>query len=581
MKIKGLFIVMASMLMAMPATAKSKVVQIKIVETSDVHGCFFPYDFTERREKKGTLARVSTYVKGLRHKHGDNVILLENGDILQGQPICYYYNYVNKTGHNVASDVINYMRYDAQCFGNHDVEVGHEVYDKWISELQCPVLGANIIDTKTDKPYVQPYKIFNRDGVKVAVIGTLTPAIPSWLSEDLWSGLRFEGIKESMIKWVEYLQQKEQPDVIVALMHSGWEDGIVTDQYIEDEAKVVAEQVPGVDIVLLGHDHRARKEYIKNVDGRDVLCLDPSNNALKVAEATITIEMDTKGKIQKKVITGDIIDVSEEPVDDRFIAAFQPQIDAAKKYVDTELGTLTKTIYTRDGFFGSSDFIDLIHNIQLKVVDAEISFNAPLGYNNKIEKGTIRVSDMFKLYRFENKLYVIKMTGKEIRNMLEMSYDQWVNTMTSPDDHIMLLSEETNSDMQRMGFKNLTFNFDSAAGIDYEVDVTKPDGQKVRILQMSNGQPFNEDRMYRVAMNSYRGNGGGELITLGAGIPKEELEDRIIYKSHKDLRQYIMEEIQRMGTIKPQPNNNWRFVPQEMTEPAIKRDKELLFGKQQ
>ena len=581
MKIKGLFAIMASMLMAMPATAKSKVVQIKIVETSDVHGCFFPYDFTERKEKKGSLARVSTYVNGLRHKHGDNVILLENGDILQGQPICYYYNYINKTGNNVASDIVNYMRYDAQCFGNHDVEVGHEAYDKWISELKCPVLGANIIDTKTDKPYVQPYKIFNRDGIKVAVIGMLTPAIPSWLSEDLWNGMRFEGIKESMTKWVEHLQKTEQPEVIVALLHNGWDNGIVTDQYVENEAKTVAEQVPGVDIVMFGHDHRARKEYIKNVDGRDVLCLDPSNNALKVAEATVTIEINKKGKILKKIITGDLVDVSEEPVDERLMAAFQSQIDATNKYVDTELGTLTKTIYTRDGFFGSSDFIDLIHNIQLKVVDAEISFNAPLGYNNKIDKGTIRVSDMFKLYRFENNLYVMKMTGKEIRNMLEMSYDQWVNTMTSPDDHIMLLSEETNTDMQRMGFKNLTFNFDSAAGIDYEVDVTKPDGQKVRILQMSNGQPFNEDRMYRVAMNSYRGNGGGELITLGAGITKEELEDRIIYKSKKDLRQYIMEEIQRMGTIKPQPNNNWRFVPQKIAEPAIKRDKELLFGKQQ
>ena len=186
---------------------------------------------------------------------------------------------------------------------------------------------------------------------------------------------------------------------------------------------------------------------------------------------------------------------------------------------------------------------------------------------------------MFKLYKYENNLYVLRMTGKEIRDMLEMSYDQWVNTMTSADDHIMLLDNDTRTDMQRYGFKNMTFNFDSAAGIDYEVDVTKPNGEKVRILQMSNGQPFNEQRVYRVAMNSYRGNGGGELVTLGAGIPKDSLESRIIYKSTKDLRQYIMEEIQRMGTVTPKANNNWRFVPEEIAVPAIKRDRELLFGK--
>lgn len=574
-----MFFIMASMLITMPAFSKSKVVQIKIVETSDVHGCFFPYDFTERKEKKGSLARVSSYLQKQRHKFGNNLILLENGDILQGQPTCYYYNYINKVGNNVASDVVNYLGYDAQCFGNHDVETGHKVYDKWIGELKCPVLGANIIDTRTNEPYVKPYVTFSRDGVKVAVIGMLTPAIPNWLTEELWSGLCFDDITKSAEKWVKTVREKENPDVVVMLLHSGWEGGITTPDYVEDEAKTVAEQVPGIDIVMYGHDHRARKEYVRNADGTDVLSLDPANNALSVAEATITIEMDKKGRIKKKIITGDVVDITGEPIDERFMTKFKPQIETVNNYVDAELGTLTSAMYNRDAFFGSSPLIDLIHNIQLSVVDAEISMNAPLGYNNIIDKGVLRVADLFKLYKYENNLYVLRMTGKEVRNMLEMSYDQWVNTMTSADDHIMLLDESTQNDMQRYGFKNMTFNFDSAAGIDYEVDVTKPNGEKVRILQMSNGQPFNEQRVYRVAMNSYRGNGGGELVTLGAGIPKEELESRIIYKSAKDLREYIMDEIKRMGTITPKANNNWRFVPEEIAGPAVKRDRELLFGK--
>ena len=181
-----------TILIPMNVSAKNIIVKLRIVETSDVHGCFFPYDFINRQPKKGTLARVSTYVNQLREEYGDNLIMLENGDILQGQPTCYYCNYINTDMTNVAADVVNYLGYNAQVFGNHDVETGHPVYDKWIRELKCPVLGANIINTETNQPYVNPYTIIQRQGVKIAVIGMLTPAIPSWLNEDLWKGMRFE-----------------------------------------------------------------------------------------------------------------------------------------------------------------------------------------------------------------------------------------------------------------------------------------------------------------------------------------------------------------------------------------------------
>jgi 2',3'-cyclic-nucleotide 2'-phosphodiesterase/3'-nucleotidase len=151
--------------------------------------------------------------------------------------------------------------------------------------------------------------------------------------------------------------------------------------------------------------------------------------------------------------------------------------------------------------------------------------------------------------------------------------------MTSPDDHIMLLDDEMKEDQQRAGFKYYTFNFDSAAGIDYEVDVTKPEGEKVRILQMSDGTPFDEKKWYKVAMNSYRANGGGELLTHGAGIPKDALASRVIYCSELDQRHYLMEEIKRQGTVNPQPNTNWKFVPEAWAKPAIERDRKLLFGK--
>lgn len=559
------------------AQNNTRTMKLHIIETSDVHGSFFPYNFIERREANGSLARVSSYVESLRKESDGNVILLDNGDILQGQPTCYYYNYVQTAKPNIAARIYNYMHYDAATFGNHDIEPGHSVYDKWVNETNCPVLGANIIDRQTGLPYVKPYTIIERGGLRVAVLGMLTPAIPSWLEEKLWSGLYFENIVPAAKKWVAYLKKNEKPDLIVALFHSGWDGGIVTDQYTEDAAKDAAQQVDGLDIIFFGHDHRARKAVEKSPDGTNVLCLDPSNNALNVAHAEVTITKEGDKVVEKK-IDGQIKDITKEPVDEKYVDFFADDINEVKKYIGKKIGNIAKTMYTRDSFFGSSTFIDLIHNLQLKLTKADISFNAPLQFNAEIKQGPIFMSDMFKLYRYENKLCVLKMTGEEIRKHLEMSYDLWVNTMSSKDDHIMLLDKRNNTDMQKFGFKNMTFNFDSAAGIDYEVDVTKPDGKKVRILRMSDGKPFDPQKWYLVAMNSYRANGGGELLTKGAGIPKQELRSRVVYESDLDLRHYLAQEIEKQGKITPRSNNNWRFVPQSWTKSAIERDRKLLFG---
>ena len=556
-------------LMAKP----SKSVTLRIVETSDVHGAFFPYDFTERRPMSGTMARVSSYIKRQRKEMGDRLILVDNGDILQGQPTCYYTNFVATDKPNIAAEVLNYMKYDAEAFGNHDVEVGHKVYDKWIKELDCPTLGANIIDVKSGKPYVEPYLMIEREGVRIAILGMLTPAIPNWLHQNLWSGMRFEEILQSTRRWVKILREQEKADVVIGLYHSGWEGGIVTPDYHEDAARMVAEQIEGMDILLFGHDHTERNTTLNGM-----LCLNASANAKKVAQATITLKKTKKGwTITQK--QGELIDVTKEDIDEDFMQHFQPQVDAIKAFVNRKIGAFSEAMYSRDAFFGSAAFVDLIHDLQLEHTKADVSFTAPLIFNSVIKAGPVHMSDMFKLYRFENGIYVLRMTGKEIRNHLELSYDQWVNTMQSPDDHIMLLAPKAPGDNQREGFKNFTFNFDSAAGIDYVVDVTKPDGQKVQILQFSDGRPFNEAAWYRVAMNSYRGNGGGELLVRGAGIPWDSIPQRIEYMSDRDQRYYLTQKIEREGTITPRALNNWRFVPDAWAKPAIERDKIALFGR--
>ncbi len=562
-------ILFALLCMCMTTMAKQgKTVTLRLVETSDVHGAFFPYNFTERRPMEGTMARVSTYLKRQRKTYGDRLILLDNGDILQGQPTCYYTNYVKTDEPNIAAEVINYLQYDAETFGNHDVETGHAVYDKWIKEVKCPMLGANIIDTKTNKPYVKPYTIIEREGVRVAILGMLTPAIPNWLHESLWTGLRFDEMLKTARHWIKILKEQEKADVIIGLFHSGWDGGIVTPTYEEDVARKMAETVEGFDVIFFGHDHTERNVTINNT-----LCMDPSCNAIKAAQATIQIR---NGKVISK--KGELIDVRNEEIDKQYIAHFQPQIDAIRQYVERQLGTFASPMRSRDAFFGSAAFTDLIHLLQLEETHADISFNAPLTFNTDIKAGPIYMSDMFKLYRFENKIYVLRMTGEEVRKHLERSYDLWVNTMTSPDDHIMMLNEGAQGDEQRRGFKNLTFNFDSAAGIDYVVDVTKPDGQKVKILQFSDGRPFDEKAWYKVAMNSYRGNGGGELLTQGAGIPLDSINNRIIFMSERDQRYYLTQKIEREGKVEGKALNNWRFIPDAWARPAIERDRKLIFG---
>lgn len=557
--------------------SQTKIVEIRVLQTSDVHGSFFPYDFIDRKPADGSMARVSSYVKELRKEYGNKLLLLDNGDILQGQPTCYYCNYIKPSMPNVAASVINYMGYDAQTVGNHDIETGHAVYDKWIREVKCPMLGANVIDTSTGQPYLKPYAIFVRDGVRIAVIGMLTPAIPNWLSYNLWEGMRFDDMVESARYWIEYVKEKERPDVVIGLFHSGWDGGITTNKYQENETLRIAQDVPGFDLILYGHDHKSNKHVVKNAIGA-TLCMNPSSNAEYVCDASIKITFEN-GSITSKTVTGRLADIRQQPVDKDFMAHFKSDIDSVNAFVNRKIGTFTNSVYTRNSYFGNSAFCDFIHNLQLEITGADISFNAPLSFDACIKAGDIHVSDMFNLYKYENQIYVLRMTGKEIHDYLEMSYALWTNTMAGPDDHIMLLDQNGNGS-SGYGFKNLAFNFDSAAGIDYEVDVTKPEGNKIKIKCMSDGSPFDETKWYKVAMNSYRGNGGGELLTKGAGIPHDSLQSRIVYESERDQRYYLMKEIEKAGTMAPRPNTNWRFVPEEWTSEAIRRDKALLFGRE-
>lgn len=552
--------------------AAKKEVVLNIIETSDVHGSYFPYNFITRKPQNGSLARLSSLVNERRSQYKDAFMLVDNGDILQGQPIAYYYNYIDTKTEHVCASMLNYLRYDLGNMGNHDVEPGHAVYDRWVSQCKFPVLGANIIDTKTNKPYLPPYKVLEREGVKVAVLGMITPAIPSWLPEQLWSGLRFDDMETTARHWMKIIKEKEKPDIIIGLFHAGPEGNQLGDA-VENGSEIVARNVPGFDMVFMGHDHQRHCRKVVNAAGDSVLITGPSNAARCVSDVMIKV-VKKNGKLVKKEVSGQITELDAYPVDQTFMKTFAPQYKATLDFVSRKIGRMSSTISSKDAFFGPSAFIDLLHQLQMDLTGAEISFCAPLSPTAEIKEGDIYVSDMFNLYRYENMLYTMKLSGKEIKGFLEMSYALWTNQMKSASDHLLLLDDS----MSGFGrFKNPTFNFDSAAGIIYTVDVTKPEGSRVDIKSMADGTPFQMDKIYKVAINSYRGNGGGDLLTKGAGIPKKELKSRIVTSTEKDLRYYLMKRIEEKKQLDPKPLNQWKFIPEEWTVPAAKRDYEIVF----
>ena len=569
-------------------SALAQTVTVKIIETSDVHGAIFPYDLKENKETTSSLARVTTYLKEQRADSNQIVFLLDNGDILQGDPIVYYYNFEKTDTVHLYADVMNYMKYDAATIGNHDIETGHDVYDKFNKELNFPWLAANAINTTTNEPYFKTYTTIERGGVKIAILGLITPAIPQWLPEKIWSGMRFDDMIETAQKWVKKIRETEQPDLMIGLFHAGvdytYNDQNENTYKNENASRLVAEKVEGLDVVFVGHDHSGWNIKTKSPSGKDVLILGTTAGARNIAVANYVLKYDKICMIyDKKEITGELVEMKNYPPDAEFMNRYKKNLDEAKNYVSRPVGEFSEMVSSRDAMFGPSMFVDLIHTIQLDLTDANVSFSAPLSFNAKIDKGTVFVKDMFDLYRYENLLYTMELTGQEIKDYLEFSYGNWFNQMKNENDHLLKFkldetgnikySERTKSPELEERY----YNFESAAGIDYVVDVTKPIGEKITINNFSNGNAFDLNTKYKVAVNSYRGNGGGGHLTRGAKIPHEELSKRVINSTEKDLRYFVMKWIENKQTVEPKLLNNWKVVPENFWQAGKQKDYQILF----
>jgi len=559
---------------------KDGIYLIDIYATNDLHGRLFDSLYTENPQNPQTpqniahpysLSSVATYIRDARLNSERRIVLLDLGDHLQGDNSVFYFNFIDTASNHIFAEVMNYLDYDAVVVGNHDIEAGPRVYNKIIREMKAPYLAANAIDEKSNKPYFKPYTIVTRDGIKITIIGMTNPNIPKWLSPDLWKGIKFQEIVKSLEYWVEYVKTKENPHLVVAALHAGL--GTTEENSLENPARYVASNVSGIDIVFAAHDHRSTAEVVYNGD-RPVWVMEGGSRASSLSHASVKIGI-SDGQIISKNIEGALISMREIEPDKEYNNYFKESFNNIKAFTNTHVGSLTKSITTRDAYFGSSEYIDMIHTLQLENSGAEISFVAPLSMDVTVKAGDLNFQDLLNIYPYENQLYVIELTGEEIKNYLEFSYSKWVNKMAGNNTPFLQLNIGGRGDRGR--FKNIFFNFDSAAGLIYEVDATKGDGERILIISDSNGQPFDFKKRYKVALSSYRASGGGDMLELGAGIPKEELEGRIVERL-SDIREMLYNKLKRDGSITPERLNQWKFVPENLVKRAAEKDYKILFG---
>ncbi len=567
----------ALLLLLIGCQEKTSTTVLEIIQTTDVHGNYFSQDLLNDCPSTGSLARVQSYVAHYRLQ-GEPVVLVDAGDLLQGQPAAYFYNYIDTLAPHVAMQILDYMQYDAFTVGNHDIETGHSVYDRLVREANFPFLAANAIrtqnpdDTLSMVSYFKPYTLVTKGDKKVAILGLITPELVHQLPEVLWSGIRFDDQVKTAKRYLPEILEAH-PDLIIALIHSGAgpkDPALPYDP--ENVGYALAREIPELDLVLCGHDHRTYVDSIVHDDNHTTYLLNPGPNADAVAHATVVF-----GKNGEKAIRPRIVSMDTIAPQSLFVQNFTPHRNRVLDYVSKRVGHVTETMESRGAFFRPTPFVDLIHEVQLGLFpQAQVSITAPLAENTCIPKGDLVVGDLFRLYKYENRAYLMRLSGKELRGHLEESYDRLYHTMSGPDDPMLKINEKKRGGLY-LPLAGPSFNFDTAAGIIYSVDLSKPRGQRVVISSMADGSAFSDDQTYLVVLNSYRGNGGGGLLTQGAGIPTDSIDSRRVAVSEYDIRYYLSEYLSKNDPYTPHTVSRWQFVPTQWMQTAIPRDSALLY----
>lgn len=559
--------------------------ELEIVYTTDVHGSLLPYDFLKQKAEEASMAKVSSYIKQQRLEMDDRLILLDNGDMLQGDPSMYYFNYEAIREEHLAARIYNYLGYDAVNLGNHDFESSETIYrDHLPKQMHAPLLGANCIDTRTGQPMFKPYTILQKGTFKIAILGITTPDVTQWLPKQMYPHLRFETMTETAEMWVSRIRSHENPDLLIVMFHAGAENPERTTKHgevIYDGVSAVLDKVEGIDLALIGHDHEVRANIETTHNGNRIPVLQPAPHAQQVGTIKVALTRKMGRKTQIKFSNQELIDTRTLNLDPDFCHQFNDAETDINHYLDKSLGQLHTELDGTSSLIGQSSLMDFIHDVQLKTANADISFASALSIFDTIPSGDITMRQLFRMYKFENQIDKFWMLGSEVVKFLEWGVGQQYNHMKNEDDYVLSFQRDSLGQpvMTQFGPKLATpqYNFTSAAGINYTVDVSKPAGHRISVHSMADGTPFDPDHRYIVVLSSYQASGGGGFISKGLGWNAEEVRYHTISETSKDIRYYIARHILRKnGIVEISDNGHWNVVPTDWVSKNKQRDIEML-----
>ena len=516
-------------------------VQITILGTTDLHGNLDPIDYYTNKPDNRGLAKIATLIKRIR-KDQPNVVLIDSGDTIQGSPLESFHGRKNNQPPDPMMLAMDALNYDAMTVGNHEYNFGLKVLEKARSEAKFPWLSANTYDKATNQPHYKPYIVKEVAGVKIGVLGLTTPGIPNWDNPPNYAGLEFHEPLTEARKWVPILRDQEKVDVVVIAMHMGLEEDLRTGELTpgqaehENEAIAIAKEVPGVDVIFMGHTHREVSSLYIN----GVLLTQANLWGRHLARADLYLQKTGTGwRMYAKSARTIANDDRLEP-DAELTKIAEPYDRETQGWLSRVIGESSQELTARDARFHDTAILDLVQKVQLEAGKADVSMVANFNADARIAKGPVSVRDIAGLYVYENTLVVLEVTGQQLKDALEHSakYFKAYVPNTRPND---LVDE-----------KIPAYNFDIAEGVTYDLDISKPVGQRIQNLRF-HGQPLSPTKKLRLATNNYRVNGGGGY-TMYKDAP-------VVYRSSEEIRELIIDWVERNKTIPVTPNNNWRIIP--------------------
>ncbi|MGC4973176.1 bifunctional metallophosphatase/5'-nucleotidase [Streptomyces sp. DT199] len=535
-----------------------------VLGTTDLHGNVFNWDyftdkeFDDKDHNDVGLAKVSTLVNRVRAEKGRrNTLLIDAGDTIQGTQLSYYYAKVDPITaeggpvHPMAQ-AMNAMGYDAAALGNHEFNYGIPVLRKFEQQCDFPLLGANALDAKTLRPAFAPYSMHRlrtphgRD-VKVAVLGLTNPGIAIWDKANVQGKMTFPGLEEQAAKWVPKLRSMGA-DVVIVSAHSG-SSGTSSygDQlpYIENAAALVAEQVPGIDAILVGHAHTEIPEYFvtNKKTGKQVVLSEPLKwgQRLTLFDFELVFE---KGCWKVEKVGAKVLNSNTVEEDSKITKLLVDEHEKVVAYVNQVIGTNAAEMTSAEAPYKDVPIIDLINHIQADTVKQALagtehaslpvlSQAACFSRSARIPAGQVTIRDVAGLYVFENTLEARLMTGAQMKAYLEFSANYFVQT--APDAAV---------DPAKLTNANGTpdYNYDVVSGLSYEIDIAKPAGSRVTGV-MFEGQPLADDAKFVFAVNNYRANGGGNFPHVAAA--------QLVWSNSEEIRNTMIAWVKAKGSIDP------------------------------